>query len=344
MFFFPCFCASSANAEFSLNIGQAPMLEQTSSARANATKEALQQVLVKLSGTQSVLSDSAMKSLLNNAQNYVEASRFIAQPYVGLEVEFDQTRLEQWLKDQQLPLWGEQRPHALLWLIYQDPLNDEREIIHAASEHVLKIELEQATQRRAIPISLPIYDLQDVAAVAPIDIWGQFVDTLYDASERYQVNSTLAARIYPNAEFLWQLDGFVKEGDLLRLVSFTAVDTQTLINKFVDFYTEFTAERFAIDTKQFANDQRINYSINISGVSNIEILAEVQRFLENLSIVDDFRHVSQHGNTAIFELNLLATQERLQATFKQGGRLIPKLSTNGSQVLEPDNSNYQWQP
>ena len=338
------FCVPTAWATLSLNVGQAPMSEQTRSARIKATKEALQQVLVKLSGAQDVLSHKSVKSLLNNVQNYVDASRFIAQPYVGLEVEFDQSRLEQWLKEQQLPLWGEQRPSGLLWLIFQDPISDQKSVIHAASEHTLKKELELAIERRAIPISLPIYDLEDIAYVAPIDIWGQFVDTLYMATERYQARATLAARIYPNSEYVWQLDGFVKDGDMLRLVSFTGLDTQSLLDKFVDFYANLSAARFAIDTKQFANNNRVNHIISISGTSDIAILSALQNYLSTISVIDDFAHISQHGDTATFELSLLTTQEFLHETFMQSQLLKPIIQVDDYQESENGASSYQWQP
>ena len=337
-------CAPNAWANLSLNIGQAPMSEQTATARNKATKEALQQVLVKLSGAQDVLAHSAIKSLLNNAQNYVDASRFIAQPYVGLEVEFDQARLEQWLKEQQLPLWGEQRPNGLLWLIFQDPVNRQKTVINATSQHTLKEELELATQRRGIPINLPIYDLEDIANVAPIDIWGQFVDALYDATERYQARSTLAARIYPNTDYLWQLDGFIKDGDLLRLVTFTALGTQSVLDKFVDFYTDLSAARFAIDTKQFANNHRNDHIITISGTSDIAILSALHRYLSGLSIVDDFKHVSQLGDTATFKLSLLTTEDRLHETLTQSQLLKPILKLDDDLETDRATSIYQWLP
>jgi hypothetical protein len=319
-----------------LNVGAAPLQSQSIQARQQATKIALQQVMIKLSGSSNVLAHTGLNSLLNDAQRYVDASRFIDTPFTGLEVEFNQVQLENWLKQQQLPLWGAQRPTATLWMVTRNPVSQQLAFVEPDAHQSMFDAVTTAADARGIQIISPLYDLTDVKQVGLIDAWGQFVDTLHRASERYETDYTLSGRLYVNADLMWQFDGFIKSDTTLRTYSYSGLDTEVLIQYFIDDYAELLASTFAIDTGLFSRDNPISNTIAVAGISGLKELFQLDGFLRSLSIVDSFAHIGQQGNVAIFELSLLAEVDKLLKIISASKRFELMESVPVIDVIQPE--------
>ena len=125
-----------------------------------------------------------------------------AAPTHTLDVSFAPSSLNRALNDLGLPLWGAERPETLLWLAVQE--SSRRYILAGGTQNAVRRSLDQVTEKRALPVLLPLMDLQDQSAVDFSDVRGGFTGHVQDASERYGVDAI--PHWQSGAEFIW-LDG-----------------------------------------------------------------------------------------------------------------------------------------
>ena len=305
-----------------LNFSQVPITNQSASAQNIAIKRALQNVLVKMSGSINILQAPEVKALLNQSRAYVEATRFIGGNALTLEVEFNESKLQTWLKRNALPLMSDTRPDTLVWMIVDAPSSSERALLSDNNSSRYHDMLYQAFDSRGLQVSLPLYDLTDLSRVNEIDIWGQFVDVIFESSRRYKPDYVVALKLYVNQTQNWQLDSFVKTESALQLASYTAADEATAILSFINDYAEMLAKEYAIDTTLFANNAQIKTLITIDNMRSLTDLAKVTAYLEGLNIMERITLQSQLGARSTFQASLLGQPEQLAKLVQQNAQVL----------------------
>ena len=133
---------------------------------------ALQQVLIKVSGNAQINALDESKALLKKTQsllsqfgyrNFADKRYFVAV--------FDQSKINQALRDMQQPIWGETRPQTLIWLLVdgdngRNLISDN--MINSDQDELLSAALTTAQQQRGISLRFPLMDLDDNLAVSDL--------------------------------------------------------------------------------------------------------------------------------------------------------------------------------
>ncbi|MBQ4829962.1 DUF2066 domain-containing protein [Alteromonas sp. MMG017] len=193
-----CTMSAHATQHVVVNEAQIPVSDQSQKTQANAVKEALTQVMVKVSGNTAVLQNPGVRAALRKPEAYLRSYRF---SYSGNETfyvaEFDKTKLTELMKREGLPLWGERRPETIVWLATETDDN-ERIILDESSPTPVGEMLVNTAKIRGVPVSLPLMDLTDSASISIYDVWGRFVQSLTASSQRYGVDNIIGARLYKN--------------------------------------------------------------------------------------------------------------------------------------------------
>ncbi|WOI35844.1 DUF2066 domain-containing protein [Alteromonas sp. CI.11.F.A3] len=193
-----CTMSAQATQHVVVNEAQIPVSDQSQKTQANAVKEALTQVMVKVSGNTAVLQNPGVRAALRKPEAYLRSYRF---SYSGNETfyvaEFDKTKLTELMKREGLPLWGERRPETIVWLATETDDN-ERIILDESSPTPVGEMLVNTAKTRGVPVSLPLMDLTDSASISIYDVWGRFVQSLTASSQRYGVDNIIGARLYKN--------------------------------------------------------------------------------------------------------------------------------------------------
>lgn len=190
----------AAHASTTIELGTGKVIVDNKSSRAltNGTREALEQLLVKITGQQDISDYQTVDTLRKNANRYLRAYRFTEeQGELFLVAEFDRELIEAELVKQGLPIWGSRRPDALLWLAIEDQ-EGERRIVDDGNQSSLARMTRRQADTRGIPLALPLMDLDDTLTINGYDVWGLFPEQLVNAAKRYNVDYVLAARLYPN--------------------------------------------------------------------------------------------------------------------------------------------------
>ena len=187
---------------------EVPLDPEERNPRATAYRLALDEVLVRMTGSTGVAESDELKSMFPNPERYV--SQFQPGPDNTLIVSLYGEEIERVLRQAGAPIWSADRPLTLVWLAVDRGRGD-REIIGADdqgrrfgaagaaddSNEILRDRVKEIATRRGIPIAFPLLDTTDLANLSFSDIWGGFDDQLIAASQRYNAPSVLVGRIRP---------------------------------------------------------------------------------------------------------------------------------------------------
>ena len=243
---------------------------------------AMGELLIRLTGQLDAPTNPALLDLVRDAGRYVVQRGNPDRE--NLLIVFDALGLQQALTARNQPVWGEERPLTLLWVAI-DGGPGERGILAAspspvprsetveAAASALREELLAAANQRGLPISLPLMDLQDLDKVNFIDVWGNFTDRLYRASERYAPDAVLSGRIRLGEEGIETAQWTLLRGENMRQLPGIAV--RSGLDDLADLYAlEFSGIGGATSAR-----------LVIVGIESLDDYGRVMSYLESLSVL-----------------------------------------------------------
>jgi uncharacterized protein len=281
-------------------------------ARDAALAGALEQVLVRLTGSRAALQGAAGAGLLEQPGRFVEQFRFV-EPSAGdtlqsglkLWAQFDGVSLARELRQAGLPYWGPERPDVLVWLAIDD--RGRRYLASETGAQPVTAMLQQAGQQYGVPLTLPLMDLEDQRAVEFTDVWGRFSGRVELASQRYRPQAILTARLErSSAAGGWRADWQLINGANRQDWSTHAGDMDSAVSAGIADAAEWLAQRYAVVASAAGT-----HSLVVEDVRNLDDYARVYDYLAALSPVDhvDVLHVGQHA--VEFNLTLSADERNL---------------------------------
>ncbi len=267
---------------------QVPVSDTGPEARTAGYRMALAQVLVKLSGDPAAVNALAQAPGLGPADPLVRQHRYLEAPPAAeplppqtlLEVRFNPTRIRDRARDLGLPLWPLERPATLVWVAVERP-DRQRSLLGTEEQDAAALEaLEKAARERALPLVLPLLDLEDQLGVRVADVWAGYADRVGAAAARYASPLLLLGRSYASGERWtthWSLSGEAVNG---RWVSDGLTLEQTLAGG-VNELANWLGQRFAVASS--ADPQRV--VIRVFGIEDMSHYGQVVGYLKSLSMV-----------------------------------------------------------
>ena len=279
---------ASARAEVALYETEVAWSDQDEGDRASAFRQALRQVLVKVTGLRRFADAAQIESLVENAQGLVQQYQ-LRTVEVGLGetsvqeprlwARFDEGAVERLVRDAGLPVWSRPRPSVLAWIAAE---SDGSPLMVGAegSEEIAGI-LRRGAASRGVSLALPLLDLEDQVLAGPPELWAEAEERLRVASERYQPGSILIGRV--QREVLWEarwlllLPGAAQrwstEGDVFDLVIDEGI--QEAIDALADHYMSPVPETGGA-----------TIVASVSGVHDFMGYARTMRYLKSLDEVE----------------------------------------------------------
>lgn len=286
--------------------------------QARAYRNALLQVLVKVTGSQIPATMTDFDALFPNPSRYVLQLRGGAGN--ELTISFDGEAIQSTLRNAGHPVWGSDRPLTLIWLAV-DRGGGEREIVSAEAperldgtarsidqNQLLRERVRDVAAKRGIPVLLPLLDLVDLNSIRFSDIWGGFDDELLEASKRYGVNSILVGRLrlggIPVLRWRYYFAGERQEW---------SDDLEDAIHRLADLQ----AAQFAFS----GNASLETVALRIAGVDSVEAYARVQTYLAKLRQVEAMSLAQVTGDRLEYRIKVRGGSERLERVIEADGRL-----------------------
>lgn len=286
-----------------------------------ASRSGLAQVMVKLSGSTSVLEQSAMRAALDNSKSYLQQYQYQRNSTGDLEVliQYDQELVLQTLTDARQPLWTSQRPPVLIWMVLD--IGGQRRFASGAESEILRNQLQKSFALRAIPVQFPLYDLEDNLNLDLHDLWELQNLDIYRASQRYGAEHVLVARLTGSGRDQWMGDWLYLEKSQRYSDSLYGADSEMVARSGVNLAAEAMAARYALVPT--GNDGE-GIFVQVDGIENFTAYRQVLSHLQKLELVDQARLAFLQGSSVIFHMRAQVLEQELQRIISEQGELIPE--------------------
>ena len=264
-----------------------PVPDESASKRNPAIKQALIQVLVKLTGNRNIRNSSDIVPLIERPERFVQQFRYRqadnSKESVGqsteLLVQFDEIALNDGLRSYGLTVWGQERPSILVWLAYEQ--NETRRLVSFEERPEYLNMLDAGAAARGLSLLFPLLDLEDSSQISISDVWGviltakiiQVLPNLWESKWTAYIND--------------QTESWASQGELAEIVLKEGIDE--------------LADRIA---SQYAN-------IGSSVSEVIELLVtdidDLDKYARALSYLESVQSISSVQVKRVFRNNVMFT-------------------------------------
>jgi len=334
----------------SLYSAKIPVNTQSEQERIQSIQQALNQVLIKVSGDDKIINNDILKSRLKLGTQLIQELTYTntpgnKQPFL-LELHFDGNAINQWLRDASAPIWGQNRPLILSLIIYTSEEYPGEIISTSSSDSSNRIVtlLNQNAERRGLPIIFPLMDLTDITQITVKDVLNQeLTPNINLAEKRYSNDAFLFGNVTRHSNQLsshWKL---ILGNDQWEW-NLTGKTEADVLSALIDNITDTLTVRFAIvTTHQIQN----SLQLKITNIRQQSDFVQLIRYLNHLTPVANVCIVEIAGNEITLKINLRSTQQAFMQAIALGKQLI-SLPSNTDTSAQIDNNTslfiYQWNP
>jgi hypothetical protein len=213
--FFTLFCTSLlAEPVSGLYNGRVLVADQTAQSRSKGVDQALEQVLIKLTGNSKIMQLPGIQKAVSNTNNFIasvgytklparspadfsagSADELSDQPGFSLQVSFSAQAIDQLIRWAQLPILPAGRPKLVFWIVRDDAETGRQFVTEQASPDFTQ-SFQQIMQDRAMPFHLPALDLEDQLSLSVNEAWSMREETIEVASQRYGADGWVLLRFF----------------------------------------------------------------------------------------------------------------------------------------------------
>lgn len=311
-----CLLLPPAMAEAVLSVRVA-VESQAPEVREQALKEAMAQVLLRLTGQDDVAGQEAA-ALLERPGRYLQRYQYETQAgqQLMLLMQFDGMALRRALAVQGVETWSPDRPAVLVWLAVEQ--GGRRFLVGGEDGAEIRAQLQAAASRRGVQLLFPLMDSEDRQQISSSDVFGGFTDRIHQASERYGSSPVLLGRLHP------QGGGWAARWNLTGAGSITWGMSAASQDQLLDAAAAELAQRlrgsYAVLPTAQAGAQRL--VIEVQGVSTLRDYDRLERRLRRVWGVTDLRPLRLEPEAVALQLALEAPAERVLSLLSQDRALV----------------------
>lgn len=318
----------------------APVSDESAEKRKPATRQALVQVLIKLTGNRNIANSGEISGLLEQPDRFVQQFRYQQKQNISeqgaktaaiekeLWVQFDEATLNNAMRNHSLTIWGKERPAILVWLAYEKD-NSRRLVSFEESPEYIAM-LDQHAAARGVSLLFPLLDLEDTSKLKVSDVWASFEEPLLNASSRYESDVVLSAKVTQTTPTLWESQWTVyNNGARMSWTSqgeIAEIALEEGINELADrLASEYvTSVSGGIEILELA----------VSGIKSVDDYARALSYLQSIQAVTEVQVKQVKENEVLFEVISHGGITAINKTIALG-RTLEQLNNN-------EQLNYQF--
>ena len=306
---------------------QVQLTQEQGQSREEAMRAATVLMLQRLSGEGIDLKRDPIVKALESPQELM--SRIGTADEHQLRIQFEPAALARVLTQAGQPLLGPNRPGIMLWAVEAAELGD-RALSPVSPQALL---LKRAAQHRAVALSFPLGDLQDMGLVSEQDIRQADREKLLEASARYPVEGALALVVSGNedsTELQWNLwlNEQHKSGRIRGSAPQAADELmQTLAN------LVFT--QYAIPAA--TPGDHTEWQLQVDGVNGVAAYSGLMGMLRRLGTQQQPQMLEIDGDRVLLKVSFPGTEEQLERMLDLDMRLqrVPAPEPEPEPIAEP---------
>lgn len=325
--------AIRSQSTFDLYEARLPVERVAETVQAPVLKQALTQVLVKLSGDQHLPLKPSIQNQLKQGEQLIDEFKYHKveqQPW--LIVHFYPDAIDALAQQLELPIWRTSvRPTLLIWIVLNET-GERHSILQESPEepYIKAVQLiKTQAQQRGLPILFPLLDLDDLRTLTINDIAEGRVDAMMKIVERYRVKAFLTGYIQQTTrdwQTQWRL--YINDKIVYWKNSHPSLNPALIngINKTVDTLAQ---QQVNVIDAPGGN----SFEINIVGTLTLTDYARINNYLQNLDIINEFKMLQMQSGQITFLVSVEGGHTALVQAFKMGNILVP---------LKPRQNLYQY--
>jgi len=316
-------------AKSSLNFYEANVAVRSQAAkeRQYAAQKGLQQVLVRMSGSASVLKNSAIQSKVSKAESYVQQFQYFVNDNQNdfkqgkkqlINFVYSSKAVEQILRDAGEPFWPTNRPSTVVWMVEDDPENGRQFVSKANSEELVK-SLQNVAYNRGLPLVFPLYDLEDRVAITENKLWALDNEAILQASQRYKPGAILLGRLSKTSRGDYLANWEFIHNNSRKAFDSRTEDLQQLSKQVLFPVADYFSSRYAIVSKASESPLLV---IQVSGVGDFADYRSALSYLENLAIVSDVALSAIRRDSLLILLESDSSLSLFESTLSLDNKLV----------------------
>ncbi len=300
--------------------------------RSRASAAALADVLVKLTGNRRTPNDASARPLLGRASTLLLQYAYGNAPGGGLvlNAHFDEQVLERELEERGIGTWGKQRPETVVFLISDDAQG--RTLIGGEAPGKLGEALKHRADARALPVVLPLLDVEESARLNGAEDWQAVSDGAVALAARYGVAAVLVGYLHEASagvwEVRWRLD---VEGETLAWSQEGAL-AEAIVEEGVDALGDALARRYA-EPGMLAGAERV--SLSVVGVNTAGDYARLSNYLDSLDSISALFLRTVDTQRVVYEITARGGRAALAQSIAFGHVLAPVAASSDTYELLP---------
>ena len=291
-----------------------PVPDQSRHVRSAVFKKGLEEVLIRVSGSRSILQNITP----GNAASYVQQFRYIedtedekaaavsqstasksASDWYILKIQYNAGKIINLLRENGQSVWGEHRSEAAIWLAVRDGSN--RYVLKQSDASLLRNSAELSASRRGLPLIWPIYDRKDQQRLSFADVWAAFGEQVKVASKRYTKGPAIVGRLsWTGSE--WKGDWSLFVENSAYSWSLSGSDYNSVIAEGVDLSADKIGEHYAVLDRTDITEPDLLVEIN--NIDSVQSYRKIQLFLEDLTAVRQTRVARVDQGQVVFRVDL----------------------------------------
>lgn len=289
---------------------------------------ALMQVAIKVSGRRGAAANPVVIEAIKEPSRFVQQFRYhnVAPtgsedpaaeiPALALWVQFDAPAVDTLMSEAGLPVWGRVRPSVLVLVAVETATG--RELLSSDDAGGWADFVGRIGAERAVPLVLPLMDLEDRSRLRASDVWAGFEDNVQGAAQRYQSEGVLLGRAYERVPNFWEArwrlllgDGrheWVDQGEGLDAVLLAGVHEGA----------DRLASRFGAAT---ATTVASGVEVSVAGIRSLRDYARTLKYLDALDGVKRVDVTSVDSENVSFRLDARGGRESVRQVIALGNIL-----------------------
>lgn len=334
----PCLAVQAfAQRDIEYFRAEVPVSSQDSKERRNAAKLGLEDVIIRVSGSDHALQSAELKSRINNAISYVEQFRYLPLEDETLKAEgkrellsltFSPEVVKKLLFETQQPYWPVNRPKTLVWLV-EDSSDEGRHLVNNQSPESAELidGMEKAALTRGIPLLFPLLDLDDQLALNPEDVWMFDEEKIAEASQRYNADVILVGRYSTTSRGeIWGTWQYFHAGTNQVYDTRSKMDDAgayvAMAREVLNPLADFLAARYAITP---SGESQAKLVMQIANITNFGDYYRSLDYLQRLAAIAHVNLVAIREDTLLLYLDAESSVDKLVSVLALDGRMKPKV-------------------
>ncbi len=303
--------------------GTVALADTSSGAQARAIRSVLLQVLVKLTGKRTAASIYGVDSILDEPTRYLQQYEVKSMEDEGelshrLWAKFDPVVLQSSMREYSIPIWSQERPTTLIWMVQND--GQGLQFANISPDSVKYDSLMHQAKSRGIDFLIPQLDSTDRSQLSEQAIVAESVEQIRSASSRYSPDTILSATINQLGSNLWQIQWLSEINGQLAKWQTSGSSISEALSEGVDTHADRLA---SIYSQPIGYAAESSFSIKVEGIRSFNDYAKTLKYLQSLNFISDISTIQANKQNIVYQLTADGNIQTLEQAVTLGQTLQP---------------------